>query len=140
MDSFENTDTHVPVEPKRRKVRKGTRSCWACKQRKMKCILNPLTDTICNGCRRRGLKCVSQEYPDTSLPGMGTTFDARTSTMPSEDGRKTDDILTPVSMGSDSLRYLTSSRVRILKNISCNHVTVADCFLRIALSGITLYP
>lgn len=74
----------------------------------MKCILNPLTDTICNGCRRRGLKCVSQEYPDTSLPGMGTTFDARASTIPSEDGRKKDDILTP---RVDGLRFLAISHL-----------------------------
>ncbi|KAJ5675969.1 hypothetical protein N7462_008866 [Penicillium macrosclerotiorum] len=49
---------------KRRKIRKGTRSCWECRQRKMKCIFNQPTDTICIRCRRRGVNCVSQEYPE----------------------------------------------------------------------------
>ncbi|KAJ5287736.1 hypothetical protein N7478_003422 [Penicillium angulare] len=49
---------------KRRKVRKGTRSCWECRQRKMKCIFSRSTDIICVRCHRRGIKCVSQEYPE----------------------------------------------------------------------------
>ncbi|KAF8850829.1 hypothetical protein BDZ45DRAFT_632505 [Acephala macrosclerotiorum] len=120
------TETHAQSETKRRKVRRGTRSCWECKRRKMKCIFHPLTSSnaTCNGCRRRGSKCVSQEFPDpgeetykmgdgvTSVGTMhassdGTTYDGRTPTTPSEDGRRTDHgILTPASMNSEPSRYL----------------------------------
>lgn len=59
-------------EAKRRKLRKGTHSCWECKRRKMKCIFDPAKNsTICNGCRRRGSKCVSQDFPEeASLDGI----------------------------------------------------------------------
>lgn len=60
-------DAYAQSEAKRRKLRKGTHSCWECKRRKMKCIFDdPLTNatTICNGCRRRGSQCVSQKFPD----------------------------------------------------------------------------
>lgn len=109
-------------EGKRRKVRKGTHSCWECKRRKMKCIFSLITSAACNGCRRRGSKCVRQEFPDeAALPMDKTTHDAgilvdqwiqhasndtitsatRKTSMPSDDGRKTDySILTPASMNS----------------------------------------
>lgn len=50
--------------PKRRKVRKGTRSCWECRRRKMKCIFSSPADTICVSCKRRGAKCVDQQFPE----------------------------------------------------------------------------
>ncbi|KAK7985855.1 hypothetical protein PG988_003477 [Apiospora saccharicola] len=59
---------------KRRKTRKGTRSCWACKRRKEKCVFDqsiiPAHDAVCMGCQRRGTRCVSQDSPDdlTSPP------------------------------------------------------------------------
>ncbi|KAK2606732.1 hypothetical protein N8I77_005463 [Diaporthe amygdali] len=49
---------------KRRKTRKGTRSCWACKRRKVKCTYASPTDDVCIGCARRCLDCVSQEFPE----------------------------------------------------------------------------
>ncbi|KAJ5624638.1 hypothetical protein N7510_000947, partial [Penicillium lagena] len=52
------------LETKRRKVRKGTRSCWECRRRKMKCIFSSSKDTICIRCTRRGIKCVGQEFPE----------------------------------------------------------------------------
>ncbi|KAI5861395.1 hypothetical protein GGS23DRAFT_598549 [Durotheca rogersii] len=61
-------------KPNRRKLRKGTHSCWECKRRKMKCIFNAVTDAACNGCLRRGSECVSQEFPEgTSLALNGTS-------------------------------------------------------------------
>ncbi|CAD0106611.1 unnamed protein product, partial [Aureobasidium uvarum] len=47
--------------PKRRKIRKGTQSCWECKRRKVRCIS---TENICQNCRRRGTACISQDLPD----------------------------------------------------------------------------
>ena len=77
-------DAYAQFETKRRRLRKGTHSCWECKRRKMKCIFDPLNNatSICNGCRRRGSHCVSQDFPDvvsfstdntltTSLPIFG---------------------------------------------------------------------
>ncbi|KAJ5199663.1 hypothetical protein N7472_004867 [Penicillium cf. griseofulvum] len=58
-------------EAKRRKIRKGTKSCWECKKRKTKCVYaepsSPAdadadADAICIGCQRRESKCVSQEF------------------------------------------------------------------------------
>jgi Fungal Zn(2)-Cys(6) binuclear cluster domain len=52
---------------KRRKLRRGTRSCWECKRRKLRCLFehdSPTETTSCLNCRRRGTKCVSQEFPE----------------------------------------------------------------------------
>ncbi|PWY88062.1 hypothetical protein BO94DRAFT_516518 [Aspergillus sclerotioniger CBS 115572] len=58
--------THVSPGPlaKRRKIRKGTSSCWECKRRKIRCTFSASSDETCIGCQRRGTKCLSQEFPD----------------------------------------------------------------------------
>lgn len=58
------TGLHRPSqqEAKRRKVRKGTHSCWECKRRKMRCLFDSGSSPICSPCRRRGSECISQEY------------------------------------------------------------------------------
>jgi hypothetical protein len=61
----EEHENNADLEAKRRRIRKGTRSCWECKRRKVKCIYadSPSdNDAICMGCQRRGTKCVSQEF------------------------------------------------------------------------------
>ncbi|EED19054.1 conserved hypothetical protein [Talaromyces stipitatus ATCC 10500] len=50
--------------PKKRKIRKGTQSCWECKRRKIRCTFTAPTDIICDGCRSRQTRCISQEFPD----------------------------------------------------------------------------
>jgi len=66
MDEGQKISTES--EAKRRKIRKGTHSCWECKLKKMKCIFegspNPDADSnaSCINCQRRGTKCVSQEF------------------------------------------------------------------------------
>ncbi|KAF2967867.1 hypothetical protein GQX73_g5697 [Xylaria multiplex] len=50
-------------EAKRRKLRKGTRSCWECKRRKVRCTFAFPSDTVCVECRRRGTNCLGQEMP-----------------------------------------------------------------------------
>ncbi|KAI4731764.1 hypothetical protein E4T49_00607 [Aureobasidium sp. EXF-10728] len=57
MSSYLESDR----SPKRRKIRKGTQSCWECKRRKVRCIS---TENICQNCRRRGTACISQDLPD----------------------------------------------------------------------------
>ena len=62
-------DAYAQSEAKRRRLRKGTHSCWECKRRKMKCTFDDSltnTTTICTGCRRRGSQCVSQKFPDVA--------------------------------------------------------------------------
>ncbi|CAK7217209.1 hypothetical protein SCUCBS95973_003068 [Sporothrix curviconia] len=51
-------------EPKRRKVRKGTHTCWECKRRKVRCTFASPGDAVCIGCTKRCLPCVSQEFPE----------------------------------------------------------------------------
>ena len=53
--------------PRKRKVRKGTQSCWECKRRKTRCIFAPSTDLICVGCKSRNTICLSQEFDEDSL-------------------------------------------------------------------------
>jgi hypothetical protein len=48
---------------KRRKVRKGTQSCWECKKRKVRCIWSLPSNDTCDNCTRRKTTCVSQEFP-----------------------------------------------------------------------------
>ncbi|KAH8680673.1 hypothetical protein BX600DRAFT_444895 [Xylariales sp. PMI_506] len=54
---------HEP-QPKRRKVRKGTQSCWECRRRKVRCIFAASADNVCQNCDRRGTSCINQELPD----------------------------------------------------------------------------
>lgn len=63
--------------PKRRKVRKGTQSCWECRRRKVRCLFAAPDNVTCDHCIRRGTACVSQELPeDTALTG-GTRVEDR---------------------------------------------------------------
>ncbi|KAF2438272.1 hypothetical protein P171DRAFT_437322 [Karstenula rhodostoma CBS 690.94] len=63
---------HEPTT-KRRKVRKGTQSCWDCRRRKVRCIFSAPTNSACDNCTRRKTPCVSQELSEPpsplSLPG-----------------------------------------------------------------------
>ncbi|KFA56654.1 hypothetical protein S40293_06253 [Stachybotrys chartarum IBT 40293] len=72
ISSPANSDSHSHKSPafgyeseaKRRKTRKGTRSCWECKRRKVRCEFSHSEDAICICCRRRGTECISQEVPE----------------------------------------------------------------------------
>ncbi|KAF2829512.1 hypothetical protein CC86DRAFT_380204 [Ophiobolus disseminans] len=99
------------AEAKRRKIRKGTRSCWECKRRKMKCVLDPLAgpDSNCQGCQRRGSPCVSQAFPwDVSQSsGAGAAAHIHGKQMDSDapDSNCSNGFATPASTTSDhSLR------------------------------------
>ncbi|KAL4947221.1 hypothetical protein BDW69DRAFT_199826 [Aspergillus filifer] len=62
------TSSDIYPPEKRRKVRKGTKNCWECKRRKVRCIFASAEHEICNNCSRRGTSCVSQELPDQKVP------------------------------------------------------------------------
>lgn len=61
-------DEEQEIATKRRKVRKGTQSCWECKRRKIRCIFASSKDVTCIGCQRRRAPCVSQEMPEELSP------------------------------------------------------------------------
>ncbi|KAI1083469.1 hypothetical protein F5B20DRAFT_568632 [Whalleya microplaca] len=61
------------IEAKRRKIRKGTRSCWDCKRRKVRCVFASASDAVCIECQKRGANCVSQEYPEELINLSGDT-------------------------------------------------------------------
>ncbi|KAF3397734.1 putative transcription factor gsfR1 [Penicillium rolfsii] len=67
-------DALSTANSKRRKIRKGTHSCWECRQRKMKCTFTLPTDETCIRCHRRGIKCVSQEYPEEITTTLDRTL------------------------------------------------------------------
>ncbi|KAJ4200251.1 hypothetical protein NW767_007772 [Fusarium falciforme] len=62
----------VQAPRKRFRVRKGTKSCWECKRRKIRCTFAASTDMRCTGCKRRRTACVSQEFPDESTAFCST--------------------------------------------------------------------
>ncbi|KAF2124244.1 C6 zinc finger domain-containing protein [Dothidotthia symphoricarpi CBS 119687] len=111
---------HAQSEAKRRRLRKGTHSCWECKRRKMKCIFDAPTDAnICHGCKRRGSQCISQEFPEEasanartrvetpSTNSDGSIHDRRRPTTPIEYSATAGHcISTPVSIISEPPRYL----------------------------------
>ncbi|KAL7921300.1 hypothetical protein ACQKWADRAFT_296091 [Trichoderma austrokoningii] len=51
---------------KLRKTRKGTRSCWECKRRKIKCIFSSGNSATCVWCLSHNSACISQQYQDDS--------------------------------------------------------------------------
>ncbi|AEO61199.1 hypothetical protein MYCTH_2311136 [Thermothelomyces thermophilus ATCC 42464] len=61
-------DLEREMPAKRRRVRKGTRSCWECKRRKIRCMLPAPGDGACIGCHHRGVACVPQDVPEDPFP------------------------------------------------------------------------
>ncbi|KAF2630544.1 hypothetical protein BU25DRAFT_335593 [Macroventuria anomochaeta] len=120
MSSSDDRDSHVHVQSKRRRVRKGTHSCWECKRRKVKCLLDPIDHSICNGCRRRGTKCISQEYPDDATERASILREGSLHTTPSENGPESEYLPTPpesVQLAAPS-RSLTFQQSRLPVGIS----------------------
>ncbi|EPE27262.1 Zn2/Cys6 DNA-binding protein [Glarea lozoyensis ATCC 20868] len=68
MSVAEGRERQDSGEPPRKRVRKGTRSCWECKRRKVKCQLSSEDVPVCSGCLARGTTCLSQEYPEEREP------------------------------------------------------------------------
>ncbi|WQF90001.1 hypothetical protein CDEST_15015 [Colletotrichum destructivum] len=71
-DQSSNTNNSRPTASerraaaaKRRFVRKGTKSCWECRRRKIRCIFDDKgpPDT-CRTCWEKGAPCISQEFPE----------------------------------------------------------------------------
>lgn len=56
--------SNAESEHRRKRLRKGTHSCWECKRRKIRCQLSSEDVPICSGCLARGTKCLSQDFPE----------------------------------------------------------------------------
>lgn len=61
---YTQVDAHDMSEParKRRAVRKGTRNCWECKRRKVRCVFATPASAACENCLHRNATCVSQAF------------------------------------------------------------------------------
>ncbi|KAL5358546.1 hypothetical protein BJX96DRAFT_183012 [Aspergillus floccosus] len=94
-------------QTQRRKVRKGTHSCWECKRRKMKCRFDPrIASASCNGCRRRGSPCISQEYPeDLAYIPMGIGSSQSDGTARAATPSERPDPSNPLSSNTETSRY-----------------------------------
>jgi len=68
VDGHDGVSLDPESSAKRRKLRKGTRSCWECKRRKIRCIFAAPEDATCIGCQRRRAPCISQEMPEDLAP------------------------------------------------------------------------
>ncbi|KAF4626677.1 hypothetical protein G7Y89_g11477 [Cudoniella acicularis] len=109
-------------EPPRKRVRKGTKSCWECKRRKIRCQLSSEDVPVCSGCLARGTTCLSQEYPEEREPSSNTQIGERLGRVErlleklidkisayEEDERAQKDMLTPESLGGDVLTPYASN-------------------------------
>ncbi|SPO01892.1 uncharacterized protein DNG_04565 [Cephalotrichum gorgonifer] len=63
----------APTSVKRRRVRKGTHSCWECRRRKVKCVFGG-DDVTCINCNARGSECISQLSSDAPFPAPDGTL------------------------------------------------------------------
>ncbi|KAL4948801.1 hypothetical protein BDW69DRAFT_188918 [Aspergillus filifer] len=82
MAGAETQSSEISTPNKRRKIRKGTTSCWECKRRKVRCSLVDHPDRACTACYRRGKQCVTQDLPDRpddpdALPAPGAVSEPR---------------------------------------------------------------
>ncbi|KAH8892529.1 hypothetical protein GQ53DRAFT_592504, partial [Thozetella sp. PMI_491] len=71
---------------RRRKLRKGANSCWACKKRKVKCTFASAEAVECLNCRRRGIVCIGQEYQDEDLLYAGASVSSDAQQTAANDG------------------------------------------------------
>ncbi|KAH7073053.1 hypothetical protein FB567DRAFT_401680, partial [Paraphoma chrysanthemicola] len=53
--------------PTRKKMRKGTHSCFECRRRKIRCIFQPDNPDVCSECFARGSRCVDQEHANPDV-------------------------------------------------------------------------
>ncbi|OCL14929.1 hypothetical protein AOQ84DRAFT_280042 [Glonium stellatum] len=67
----------IDDERSRKRVRKGTRSCWECKRRKVRCQFSSDSATVCAGCFNRGTTCLSQEHPEEYDSSSGANVGER---------------------------------------------------------------
>ncbi|EFW21198.1 hypothetical protein D8B26_007412 [Coccidioides posadasii str. Silveira] len=55
------------IQPPRKKMRKGTKSCVECRRRKIRCTFSSSRPARCNECFSRGVNCIDQEHAPVNL-------------------------------------------------------------------------
>ncbi|KAH8905234.1 hypothetical protein BR93DRAFT_775160 [Coniochaeta sp. PMI_546] len=73
MEESSTGSADTPLVLKRRRVRKGTQSCWECKRRKIRCTFVAPTEAVCDGCKSRQVECISQEFYVDNAETRGPT-------------------------------------------------------------------
>ena len=53
-----------------KKMRKGTRSCFECRRRKIRCIFSADNASVCSECFARGSKCMGQEAAEVDVSSL----------------------------------------------------------------------
>ncbi|KAF1845758.1 uncharacterized protein K460DRAFT_377112 [Cucurbitaria berberidis CBS 394.84] len=53
--------------PTRKKMRKGTHSCFECRRRKIRCIFQADNPDVCSECFARGSRCIDQEQANPEV-------------------------------------------------------------------------
>ena len=78
MTTFETEDTttSTSLSPKR-KLRKGTHSCWECKRRKTRCVFLESDNGKCVGCQRRGTCCIDQNESNVEVETRESSTNGR---------------------------------------------------------------
>jgi hypothetical protein len=105
-------DDHV--RKRRRSLRKGTHSCWACKRRKEKCSYDD--GNVCTGCLRRGSRCVSQRFADNDA--AQTTAATATATGTAIRLQRIEDMVAELTSQIQSLSR--SQRQRYTPPVTCS--------------------
>lgn len=120
------------AQVKRRKLRKGTHSCWECKRRKMRCIFVPLDGSTCSACLRRGSQCVSQDLPEDAAVSLSMA-ESQAQALPrghDANANLTDEgIVTPTSTPGDNVRTSNLEHNRRPTSMSAvlDSASDADC-------------
>jgi hypothetical protein len=86
-----STPHNSQFERPRKRVRKGTHSCIACKRRKVRCIFS-YSQTTCLSCLTRGVECVSQRFA-RDFGENGLEIQKLTSRSPSDDRNSSNESL-----------------------------------------------
>jgi hypothetical protein len=126
-----STEDEPPA--KRRKVRKGTQSCWDCKRRKVRCTWAMESNTICDNCLRRKTNCISQEYvEDEELPKKSNIVDVEARL------RRVEDVLQQLVNSADAThRNAPQSEVSeaLDDQLQAEHIEVREsCFIALSRS------
>ncbi|KAM3423161.1 hypothetical protein BST61_g612 [Cercospora zeina] len=62
MDDNHTSGERESTREDLKRIRKGTKSCVECRQRKIRCLWRDEGDSVCTPCRQRGRHCVPQLY------------------------------------------------------------------------------
>ncbi|EON65802.1 hypothetical protein W97_05041 [Coniosporium apollinis CBS 100218] len=57
----------APALGTRKRMRKGTRSCFECRRRKIRCVFPTAQPSVCTQCSAHGARCINQEHAETAL-------------------------------------------------------------------------